>query len=61
MNRDLSINQIEAGIAEVTHNLECVTEAQQQASEETKKDYAKEKQRLTKLLHKLENMRKEVE
>ena len=57
MEKDLSLNQIEIGIAEVQHNLECVEEAQQKASGEEKAMYTSEKQRLTKLLKKLLKVR----
>lgn len=56
----LDINEIEFAIAEITHNLECVIEAQKTADENTKNDFTKEKIRLTKLLHKFEKMREEV-
>lgn len=60
MEKDLSLNQIEMAIMEIKHNLECVIEAQQNVSDELKNSFTSEKRRLTTLLRKYEEMRKEV-
>ena len=55
MKKDININEIEIAIATITHNLECLEEAEQEGFKAKT-----EKSRLKKLLNKYNKIRKEV-